>query len=241
MRLLNFKLLIISVLILISALNSTAQNGTYVTVQDLELWSAVEVKYKLNKRWSFQLEEQWRLKDNARITDQYFTELSATRTFKKKLFVTIGGRYIGENDNVGKIQGYENHLRWMFDLGYKQKMNRFELQGRVRYQTKNELGISKEEGDLADNTLRFKLASEYNIPKWKFDPELSGEIFRDVSDLKDFSKFRFTVGTSYSFKKLGKLAAFYRLEKQLNTTYPKTTNIVAVKYAYTFKHKKNDK
>jgi hypothetical protein len=53
-----------------------------------------------------------------------------------------------------------------------------------------------------------------------------------------FDKLRLTLGTSYDFKKYGELGIYYRLERQLGFSYPKTTNIVGLNYVYTIKKRK---
>lgn len=220
--------------------NAFTQNGEYITVRDFNTWSSIGLEYKFSPNWDIALEEQMRLKNNSSEVDQYFTELSINHDFGEHIFGGIGFRYIRENDNEGKIQGYENHIRFDFNLGYQHKINDFELKYRLRFQTKNELGISSEEGDYANNHLRFKTSVGYNIHNWKLDPVLSAEIFRhyEKGEINGFDKFRFSLGTSYKIKKIGKIGVSYLIEKELNTTYPFTTHIINLNYLYTFKNKK---
>ncbi len=233
------------IIILLSVIythSAFAQNGEYITVRDLESWGSLNLKYKISKKWRIGLEEQFRFSNNSSEIDSYFTELSTDYNFSKHVFGGIGFRYIRQNDNVGKIQGFENHTRFHFDLGYSHNLQRFSLEYRLRFQTKNELGISKEEGDHANNHLRLKVAAGYNIKKWKLDPEFSAEIFRhyEKGEQNGFNKFRFTIGTKYKMKSFGKIGVFYRMEKELNVNYPMTTNIIGFKYTYTLKRKKKD-
>ena len=90
-----------------------------------------------------------------------------------------------------------------------------------------------------NQNIRFKTGLEYNIKKWKLDPKFSAEIFNhfEEGDENGFSKYRLTLGTDYKFKNFGKIALFYRIEKELNETIPKTTNIIGLKYTYTIKNK----
>ncbi|MGB0390619.1 MAG: DUF2490 domain-containing protein [Salibacteraceae bacterium] len=235
----NFKFLI-SLLSVFYALSASSQDGEYVTIRDLETWNSVGINYKISKKWRIGLEEQFRFSNNSSELDGYFTELSTKYKFNKFFYGGIGFRYIKQNDNVGKVQGFENHIRFHFDLGVKHKISRFNLEYRLRFQTKNELGISKEEGDYANNRLRLKASVGYNIKKWKLDPEFSTEIFSHFQkdEQNGFDNFRFTVGTSYKTKSFGKLGLYYRMERELNAIYPKTTNIIRVKYVYTLKNKK---
>lgn len=219
---------------------SWSQKVTQKQVRDLEIWSAATIKWEAAKKLTFELEEQLRLKEDASELDIYFTELGTYYKVNKHFGVGIGGRYITENDNKGKKQGNRNHFRYHVDLTYKHKIKRFGLKYRIRYQSKNELGISKEEGDYANTNLRFKTALSYNIKKTKWTPTIAGEIFRkkEGEEPVEFNKFRLTTALGYTIKKIGKISLFYRMEKELNNNYPKTTNIMGFKYSYTIKRKK---
>jgi hypothetical protein len=218
-----------------------AQSGTYHTVQDLEFWSSIQLKYKIDKKWSLGLEEQLRLRDDASNIDIYFTELSLNYKPNKHFGFGLNGRFIRDNDDVGKIQGYENHFRWNADMSYKHKIDRFDLKYRFRYQSKNELGITELQGDIPKNVIRLKFGVNYNIKNWKLDPEFATEVFNEVQPDKELDKIRFTIGTTFETKSIGDFGAFYRMEKELTGLYPKTTNIVGLKYRYTLKRKKNEK
>ena len=206
---------------------------------DFEAWTSIGLDYELNKKWSFGLEEQLRLKTNASEIDKYFTQLEAKYQVFKNFDVGGGLRYIRNNDNQGNIQGYENFFRFQLDASYKQKINDFTLKYRLRYQNKNELGVAASEGDYANQNVRFKAAVGYNIKGWKLDPKFSAEIFNRFEKGEDngFNKYRLTLGTDYKMKKLGKISLFFRMEKELNVDFPKTTNILGLKYVYTIKNK----
>lgn len=203
---------------------------------EVNLWSSMGLKYKYDKNWEFGLSAHLRLKDNSKTIDKYFPELTVTRRLYKNLKLGVGFRYIRNNDTEGKIQGYENHFRFYTDLTYKNKINDFTLNYRIRYQNQNELGVSSADGDYALNRFRFKVGSKYNIKKWPLDPELSFELFNrfgeDVST--DFDKYRITFGTSYKMKKYGKIKLFYRLEKNILDDDNTKTNIIGLKYTYSF-------
>ncbi|WP_226789131.1 DUF2490 domain-containing protein [Polaribacter porphyrae] len=142
-----------------------------------------------------------------------------------------------ENDNKGNVQGYENYFRFQVDVKYKHKIKDLKIGYRLRYQNKNELGISYEEGDFINQNIRFKISLEYNLKNWRLDPKFSAEIFNRFKESKTngFNKYRFTLGTDYKFKNFGKLGIFYRFEKELNVDFPDITNILGLKYIYTFK------
>lgn len=230
------------VLFLFTAVIGWSQKTTQKQVRDLEVWSSATLKWQATKKLSFELEEQLRLKEDASELDIYFTELGTSYKINKHFGAGIGGRYITENDNKGKKQGYRNHFRYHIDLSYKHKLKRFGLKYRVRYQSKNELGDMATTGNDGNRTIRLKTSLSYNIKKTKWSPSIAGEIFRKTQEEEtEFNKYRLTAMMGYKFKKLGELGFFYRMERELNANAPKTSNIVGAKYIYTIKRKKKNK
>ncbi|ANW96568.1 hypothetical protein AXE80_09880 [Wenyingzhuangia fucanilytica] len=211
---------------------STYGQDTIVT-RDLETWSSINLKYKINKKWAVTLEGQLRLENNSSEVSQYFGQLDLEYSLTKRFELTGALRYIKNNDNTGKIQGYEDHFRYHIDGTYKQKINQVDLKYRVRYQNRNELKIDDEFKQI----VRFKVDAVYNIKKWKLDPELSGELFRSVGSASEnqLESYRITLGTTFKVHKSAKMKLFYRFDKELNVTYPRAVNIIGVKYTYSLK------
>lgn len=222
-------------LLVITCLFSQNNYGQSEDLNDWESWNSIGLKYKLNKKWSFELQENLRLKEDISEIDKYFTQLGAQYNITKKLKVGIAGRYISKNDNTGNVQGYENYFRFHIGAQYKHKINEFTLAYRLGYQNKNELGVD----DYANQHIRFKAAVGYNIKHWKLDPEISGEIFNhfEKDEENGFDKYRITIGSEYNMKNYGKIKFYYRFKKQLNETFPETKNIIGLKYTYTIKNK----
>lgn len=223
---------------IIGATQLSAQSGTYYTVRDFQTWSSATLAFKPNKKVKLGISQELRLENNTSEVDKYFTE----GFFKYKIAkpFTLGAelRFIRSNDNEGKIQGYENHLRHALNAQFKHKVNRLELKYRLQYQSRKEIGQTASINDDPTKKLRLKVGGAYNIKKWKFDPVLSGEIFRTLGTNGDFSKIRGTLGTSFETKKAGELSFFYRIEKELNKSYPQLTNVIGFNYQYTLKRKK---
>lgn len=204
-----------------------------VEVRDLETWSSLNLKYKINKKWEAALQGQLRLEDNSAVIDQYFTQLDLEYSPYKNFSFSGALRYVKKNDHTGNVQGYEDYFRYHLDGTYKHKWSDFKFKYRLRYQNKNEIGVD----DIAKKYIRFKVGVAYNIKNWKLDPEVSGELYNAIgSDVEnELDAYRLTLGTSYKLNDSGKIGLFYRFEKELNTTYPKATNIIGVKYTYSLK------
>lgn len=217
-------------IVLFTNLNYSQTDGD----KDWASWNTIGIEYELNKKWSFGLEEQLRLKENISEIDEYFTQLNADYKILKNFKLGGGLRYIRENDNQGNIQGYENFFRFNVDATYKHKLDRFTLAYRLRYQNKNELGVSSNEGDFANQNIRLKSSIKYNVKNWSLDPKFSAEIFNRFQEGRDngFSKYRLTLGTDYNIKNFGEIGIFYRYQKEINVDAPDTTNILGLKFIY---------
>lgn len=221
--------------LLIGAFLILTQIGTAQDT-DFETWSSLILKYEPNNRLTFGLEELLQLKNNSSEVDIYFTQLEAEYEAIDNFEIGVGARYIRENDNVGNIQGYENHFRLHINLAYKHKWKQLAFKYRFRYQNKNELGVASTDEDYAKQHLRLKAGAEYKIEGWKLDPKFSVELFRKISQGEEsiFNKIRFTLGTDYKIKKIGKIGLYYRYQKDLNVALPDATKILGFKYTYTF-------
>ncbi|MGK0455217.1 MAG: hypothetical protein ACJAYY_002706 [Paraglaciecola sp.] len=212
-------------------------NTAFAQVEDTNdfgFWSSVGVDYSIGKKLKIGLEQNIRLKDNATTTDEYFSQFDIEYELFDNFEIGIGLRYVSENDNQGKIQGYENHFRYNADVSYKYEINRFEVSHRFRYQNKNELGISEAQGDIATENLRFKTGLEYNIKKWPLDPEFDAEVFHRFrkGEAMRYSKYRFTLGTSYNLKKFGKFGIYYRYERSVIVRLPRDITIFGLDYSF---------
>ena len=216
-----------------------AQDGEYIEVRDFETWTSLGLKYEAGDKWTFGLQEQLRLDYNSTEIKGLFTQVSADYELFKNFEIGLGLRLIQRNDNEGNNQGWEHFFRYHLDAEYGHKIDRFSLKYRFRYQSRDELNVSREQGDISKNFLRLKAKVGYNIKNWKLDPVISGELFNHREDGINYgmSNYRVTFGTNYKIKNAGKIGVYYRLEQELNTNYPMTTHILRLKYTYTLKSK----
>ena len=203
-----------------------AQDST--VVRDFELWTGVSVKKSfLEKKLTAELTQEFRLDDDASHMDIYFTELGMKYKLKNGISLGAAYRYIRNNKN----SGYVNERRFHFDLGYKYKIERFDLSARFRYSNRAEIGGSTDEGQYPTNKYRFRLKGEYNIPNWKLDPYFAVETFyatttnsynyiesiTETEDVAGFQKMRYTLGTSYRITDFMSVGAFYRIEREFES------------------------
>ncbi|PQJ76304.1 DUF2490 domain-containing protein [Polaribacter glomeratus] len=209
-----------------------------VDTSDFGIWSSLGVDYSPIKKLKISVEQSLRLKEDAAVTDEYFTEVGLQYEIIKDFEIGGGARFIKENDNVGKKQGYESHFRFNIDASFKYDIERFTLSHRLRYQNKKELNLPTTEVNLPKETVRFKTDLEYNIRKWALDPEFSVELFSGLENVQqvrelNLDKIRLTFGTDYKFKNFGKFGIYYRYEENI-IKYFKNENLHILGFSYSY-------
>ena len=184
--------------------------------KDFQQWSKIGVYYDLNKDLSVSLDQAFRFRENASLTDVSFSNL-ALKYDIKKWSVAIGYRYITDFD---LSQNTSISQRIYTDISYSKKKKRWRIKNRLRYQYQEEIF-----------TLRDKIFLKYNIRKTPLEPFTSFELFFKDSE---FKKWRYTFGVSHPFLKEFEIDAFYRLQQSFNTNNPKQLHILGIGMEYKF-------
>ena len=207
---------------------------------DVELWTGFGLKYDLHKRLSFKLEEQLRLKDNLTTFGQLFTEGTLTYDpgkvdFLKPLELSVGSRYIIDNDTKGKQQGIEFFFRYNVDAEYKFDFGRFSVDYRFRFQSRNQLNTL--EDDFPVNDIRHRIGFHYKIKDWKLDPKVQVELFSRNSNQTTYniSRLRVRLGSDYSFVKRQDVDFFIMYEQDLGEVIPERVYGVGLSYEFDLK------
>ena len=224
----SFALIVFSTL---SVQMTIAQNNS-----DLEGWSSVGLNLKATKKLSFSVSEHLRSRNDISTVKNYFTQIKANYEVLKNFELGGGIRYITRNDDVGNKQGLESFFRYQFDASYTQKINQIGVLLRLRYQNKNQLGISEEEGDIAQEFIRTRIGLRYKIKAVKLNVRLFAEHFNQPNNSKlehTETRTRYTLKLSRKFKKIGAFTVFYGIQEN-NLNQEKTNkSFLGLKYAYT--------
>lgn len=232
------KLLIFTSLIIVSFTQLSAQESN-----DFEGWSSLQLDIKATEKLSFSVAEHVRYKNDISTLNNYFTQLETNYEIFKDFQLGGGVRFIKKNDDIGNKQGIESHFRYQIDARYKHKVKQLNLSYRFRYQNKNELGFSEEEGDIAKEQLRFMMDIGYKLKPIGIVFKLKGELFDNISkgsDSRVINRNRFTLMASKRFNKIGKFSIFYRIQEtikpQENLFLPDFTTvskqIIGLRYSY---------
>ena len=224
----SFALIVFSTL---SVQMTIAQNNS-----DLEGWSSVGLNLKATKKLSFSVSEHLRSRNDISTVKNYFTQIKANYEVLKNFELGGGIRYITRNDDVGNKQGLESFFRYQFDASYNQKINKIGVLFRLRYQNKNQLGMSEEEGDIAQEFIRSRIGLRYKIKAVKLNVRLFAEHFNQPNNSKlehTETRTRYTLKLSRKFKKIGAFTVFYGIQEN-NLNQEKTNkSFLGFKYAYT--------
>jgi len=202
---------------------------------DLEGWSAVEIDLKATEKLSFSIAEHLRLRNDISTVKNYFTQLKVNYEVLKNLELGGGVRYITKNDDVGKKQGLDPYFRYQFDASYKTNVEKIGLLFRLRYQNKNQLGLSEEEGDIAQEFIRSRLGIGYRIMPLKLNLKLFAELFNQPSNSKiedRETRYRYTLKLSREFKKIGTFTVFYGIQGNEVAQSKTKKSFLGFKYAY---------
>ena len=215
---------------ILSVQMTIAQNNS-----DLEGWSSVGLNLKATKKLSFSVSEHLRSRNDISTVKNYFTQIKANYEVLKNFELGGGIRYITRNDDVGNKQGLESFFRYQFDASYTQKINKIGVLLRLRYQNKNQLGMSEEEGDIAQEFIRTRIGLGYKIKAVKLNVRLFAEHFNQPNNSKlehTETRTRYTLKLSRKFKKIGAFTVFYGIQEN-NLNQEKTNkSFIGFKYAY---------
>ena len=216
---------------------------------DLEGWSAVQLDVRASEKIYFSISEHLRYRNDITTVSTYFTQIEGSYEVVKDFELGVGVRFIKKNDDVGKKQGIESHFRYQFDASFKHDIKRIGLSYRLRYQNKNELGFSEDEGDIAKEQLRLQFGVGYKLLPVSVVFKLKAEFFNTFVDKTVGNKIdrqRFTLSASRKFNRFGKIAIFYRIQDDLNVELKNDTkgtvskSILGFKYSYSLDFRKKD-
>lgn len=196
---------------------------------DSGLWTSVNLSYKLSKKFKLQFREQFRLDEGMSTTDLYYSQLKVRYKISKSFNAYAAYRFTRKLDNQGAWQGWENIGRWNLDLKYGSSLGDIDWSLRLRYQDRS--NFTKDQPNL--QVMRYKLSAYYNIPGFKWNPELAYEFFQPVSagiDVPNGNRLTLLV-----HRKINKRNSFhigYSYESTLGFTPSSQEHILRLSYAF---------
>ncbi len=187
--------------------------------KEFECWTSNTFRFKINNDFKFDIENQFRSNLSSLNINQFFTQ-GSIKYENKQAKINTGFRLIQEFKS--KI---ENHLRYHIDYAYVTDFDMSTLTLRLRFQTKNKMGVTKNDGDYPENDLRYRAKVKFKFPTTKLRPYLGFEVFQhfETGAINGFNKYRILFGGEYKLSKKGKLGLSIIREKQWVYWNPKTS------------------
>lgn len=201
----------------------------YAQTNDFGLWTGIEAKKELSKRFDLSVELSNRLKDNLNQRDATFvgTEIS----YAKKIFST-SFLYRLSNEKKKKYNTTSHRFSWEVEL--EPKIDRFKIGYRGRLQTQYTGINSSADGHIPESFFRNRIKLEYNIKGLPLTPSISYEIFYRINQYtaRQIEKNRYTVGLDYKFNKRNSIGLSYFLNETVHIANPEKRYIVGIDYKF---------
>lgn len=215
---------ILPVLAILLSLSSLAQNGP-------STWIELEISKKIVKNLKFEFNPELRFLGGFDM-DSYILE--GGLSYKLHRYLTVAGYYRYENEykyknSTGAYKGQESSNRIAFDAKSGVKLNRFDLQFRLRYT--NGADFDQTTDDKA-SYFRYRAKLDYDIKSSKLAPFVAAEAFHDLI-WDQISKIRYTGGLAYPINKSNEFSLFYRLQ-DYSEIDKESMDIIGIGYSLKF-------
>ncbi len=213
--LLNIKIAIIC--IALPFVNAKAQTKQHTN--DAGMWNTLGVEYQINKKWSAQFGQEFRLKENYQRLQLFFNTYGVEYKINKKWKCGISYR---NTQRLQENNSFSIENRLSFDLVFKQRINDFSISYRQKIQTDFN-GIAY--NYAKDWVSRSKVELGYNLSK-KTGLNLSSEWNLQLQDVrrqetnKQWYRNRWIAGIDHSPNKIYKLGCFFMFQKEFNKPAP---------------------
>lgn len=205
-----------------------------------KLWTSVEYKTELNKRWDAEFAQLFRMKDDLDNVDSHITEAAFFYSPKKRWKIGAELRYQYRNDTKGGIQGFENMYRYRFNLEKKFKVPHGNLAFRIGYQNR----ISLDRDNRKKQRWRLRPSYEWKIKNWQLDPKFYFEYIETLNINNVERAFRYGIGSKFKWGKVATVGFRYIFEhNQEMYEIDQNHHILALKLSFEKpkKKKKEDK
>lgn len=203
--------------------------------RDYGLWTGADVSQKLNKRLSFDLAGELRLKDTLTAVDKFLAEFNLSLKINRH-FDLFGSYRIGRNNMDDRF--YTSHR---FTLGAKTDwdISRVKVGYNMRYEYEFAEMFTNGYNLEESKRIRGKISLDYNLPKTRVTPYISAELFYDMSPSKEreFNRIRYRLGSNYAINKRNKLEVFAQYQKNLNAKTDKSSIVIGLFYSFEMKQK----
>lgn len=202
---------------------------SFTQVQDNQLWAGPVLRYDLNDRLRFYLEQQFRFKDNISKYDFTYTEFALRYTLLNYLDLKgiFRHSFIPGNEPGSALKDYDrSRINLDASTGTEVFNSGLKVGYRLRYQHSWENTTR-----LSSNYLRNRIDLEYNLSKLA-DPYAEYENFFRFDNRNEFRQHRYTLGMIWRITGELDLDTYFRYQYEINVNNPETDYIIGLGIIY---------
>lgn len=222
------RLLILSLLLLLSSLALTAQKT------DFGMWYEANADYDIVKGLRFDFEASIRTDQKASKIEKFYFEPGLRYKFNDYFAAGVYYRLTEQRETIDKSEGiYEFHPRhrWFVQLKGSLPVTRFTLSARYRFQEQFKTYIEDPEDEIPEWANRLRLELDYDIKGLPLKPYANVEMQSGLFSPNDIliEKWRYIAGAEYTFNKkhtVG-LEYIYNVSKDSKPAY---MNVIGMTY-----------
>jgi len=204
----------------------------YSQKKDFGIWYNVSAEHKFTKKLELDLSTSLRTFDNASTVDEGYLE--AGLQYKLTGFLSAAASYRISED-LEDDDSYHIRHKWFVDLKGSLNPGDFAFSLRLRFQERYKTYFEDEDDKIPDSHVRIKMKAEYDIPSFKFNPYVYGElfcpVFRDPERTTD--KSRIGAGIEYNITKKQSIGTEYIYQRDFLPKV-KDLHLISVNYNIEF-------
>lgn len=191
---------------------------------DNQLWTGATMKFRLNKKLRFDLEEQARFNNNISKLNITYTE--GGMKYDLNNHISLKGNFRYTYDPYS-----HNTYRYTGDFDYDWSKKKFPL--RLKYRIRFQRNIEAHTLEAA-SYFRNKFSAGYNLSK-PVDPYIEYESYFKLSFINKFTTNRFIIGLEWKISGNIDIDTFYMLEDEFGERNPAIKNVFGIGLSYDLK------
>jgi len=205
---------------------------------DNGLWGTISFEKQFTKKFSFQVDEEVRFKDNISRLDLLYSNVgfsySFLKGFKSGIYYRLTEKYTNNND-------YKFKHRFMFDLSYKYRISSISLSYRSRVQTS-----IKDLNSYCSTKYAWYWRNKFEVKYSykRFLPYLGVEFYYLISKAcnedinKGWYKWKPFIGLDYKLNSRNEFGFYYQLRRGIDADDSSDINVFGLRYKYTLPYEK---
>jgi hypothetical protein len=204
--------------------------------QDAVMWSTFNLEKKLSRKFSVQLTEEFRLRDNMRRLNLFYTDVSLNWKTADWLKVSLSYRWIDKYLQEGYFS-YRHRLS--LDLVFRRKWKDFIVSYRHRLQAEVRDLNRSADGHLPEWYSRNRFEVKYDAGS-SLQPYASLELRYQIRDPRMqesdgyWHRNRYAIGIQYELNKFSNLGLYYLIQREFNVSDPQQLYVTGLEYSYQF-------